>query len=69
MEKSRCDVWLEKILSDGEIHLCDDVRAEAKREGFTMTELKMSRRNLGVKTYHQFDEYGDCKNWFWYLEV
>lgn len=48
--------------------LVDVVREEAKAVGYTRGELKEARRLLGVKTFHQFDEYGSTPNYFWYLE-
>jgi hypothetical protein len=49
--------------------LCDIVRAEAKKSGFTRQELKEARKALGVKTFHQFDEVGATPNWFWKWEA
>lgn len=47
----------------------DDVREAAKKQGFKRSELKAARKELGVKTFHQFDEDGPTPNHFWYLEV
>lgn len=63
-----CKDWLKKRLSDHELHLCESIRAEAKEAGFNNRELKMARISLGVKTFHQFDEYGETPNWFWHME-
>ncbi len=63
-----CKDWLKERLSDQEIHLCENIRAEAKKAGFSKQELKTARISLGVKTFHQFDEYGETPNWFWYME-
>ncbi len=63
-----CEKWLGSELRDGEFHLCEDIRERAKESGFTGAELKTARKNLGVKTFHQFDEDGATENWFWYLE-
>lgn len=63
-----CAAWLEHRLLDGEVHLCEDIRNSAEREGFSRRELKAARKVLSVKTFHQFDENGDTGNWFWYLE-
>lgn len=69
MESLRdCDAWLRLQLQDREIHLCDDIRKKAKKRGFTKQELKAARKEMGVKTFHQFDEDGATENWFWYLE-
>ena len=65
--ESDCEKWLENKLKDGELHLCEDIRGEAKNHGFTVTELKRARKKLEVKTFHQFDEGGVTENWFWYL--
>jgi len=64
-----CKDWLNERLSDHEIHLCESIRSEAKKAGFNKQELKAARISLGVKTFHQFDEYGETPNWFWYMEV
>lgn len=64
---SKCEVWLAIQLADGELHLCEDIREAAKKNGFTGKDLKAARKNLGVKTFHQFDEDGATPNWFWYL--
>ncbi len=61
--------WLREKLSDGELHLCESIREAAKKAGISMKDLKVARKDLGVKTYHQFDECGQTPNWFWYLEV
>lgn len=63
-----CVKWLRLELKDGDPHLCEDIRKRAKESGFTGLELKAARKNLGVKTFHQFDENGASENWFWYLE-
>lgn len=64
-----CLQWLESVLQDHEIHLCDAVREKAKRAGYSKIELKQARNRLDVKTFHQFDESGSTENWFWYQEV
>lgn len=69
MEAIGCKNWLENLLKDGEGHLCDDVREAAKKQGFKRSELKAARKELRVKTFHQFDEGGPTPNHFWYLEV
>ena len=63
-----CKEWLKNELKDQEIHLIDDIRRKAKQAGYTKVELKDARKSLGVKTFHQFDEFGATPNWFWYLE-
>lgn len=62
-----CKEWLRKRLKDGEYHLCDVIKSEAYLEGFKKSELKKARKELGVRTWHQFDEDGATENWFWYL--
>lgn len=69
MEVIDCKDWLANLLKDGEYHLCDDVRDTAKKQGFKRSELKAARKELRVKTFHQFDEDGPTPNHFWYLEV
>lgn len=64
---NKCETWLKKYLGSKSI-LCDQVRGEAKRQGFTITELKTARKNLGVSTYHEFDRMGNpTENWYWSL--
>lgn len=62
-----CKDWLKGRLRDGECHLCDTIRSEASQEGFKKSELKKARKELGVRTWHQFDGDGATENWFWYL--
>lgn len=65
MGERKCEKWLEKILADGELHLREDVREAARKEGFTFGELRAAWKSIGVGTYHQFDECGQTENWFW----
>ncbi len=60
-------IWLQEKLSDGELHLCESIREAAKEDGISKKDLKAARKELGVKTHHQFDEYGETPNWFWYM--
>lgn len=66
--KGECNNWLMEILKDKELHLCNNVKAEATKNGFCKAELRQAKKDIGVKTYHQFDEDGATENWFWYLE-
>ncbi|WP_041274504.1 hypothetical protein [Desulforamulus reducens] len=61
----QCEEWLSSRLKNGKLVLCDDIRAEAKEQGFTKKQLKEARKKLKVKTFHQFDEHGGTSNWFW----
>lgn len=63
-----CEKWLAKILKPGDWSICDDIREKAKKEGFSRKQLKDARKVLGVKTFHQFDEYSATGNWFWYRD-
>jgi hypothetical protein len=67
MLKENCVDWLTKKLADNAIFLCEDVRKEAKEAGYSKDDLKKARKELGVKTFHQFDESGATQNWFWHL--
>lgn len=67
MDKS-CIEWLREKYSKADDYLCDDLRAEAKALGYTRREFKEARKALGIKTWHQFDEYGATENWFWYIQ-
>lgn len=69
MGEEQCSIWLKEQLSDGASHLSDEIREKAKEEGFSKRDLKNARKELGVKTFHQFDEDGETPNWFWYLEA
>ena len=62
-----CQEWLCKLLAKDKLLLCDFVREEAKRCGFTRGQLKAARKILKVRTFHQFDERGATPNWFWSL--
>lgn len=35
----RCGEWLKEKLNDGELHLCEDIRVAARKEGFSQAEL------------------------------
>ena len=62
-----CKEWLETYLKQHEFALVEQVRKDAKEAGFSKAELKIARKNIGVRTFHQFDECEDMQNWFWYL--
>ena len=64
----KCADWLQEYLQDG-MCLCEDVREAERKQGFTKKELQRARDEIGVKTFHQWDELGQTPNWFWYLEV
>lgn len=64
-----CRKWLEKLLWEEGTVLCDDVRERAEKNGFTRRDLKIARKELGVKTYHQTIDGKTTENWFWYLGV
>ncbi len=61
-----CEKWLKGRLSKGAV-LCDIIREEAKKYGFNRKQLKEARKNIGVKTYHQFDGKVETEDWYWYL--
>lgn len=63
-----CTAWLKRHLAPGASE-CSGVREAAVEAGFTCRELKAARKELGVKTWHQVDEYDGQRidNWFWYL--
>lgn len=63
-----CEKWLSEYLRENGTTHCDIVREEAKKKHFGKSEFKKARKSLGVKTFHQFDEFGDTGNHFWYLE-
>ncbi len=64
--RESCKDWLSKKLANNAIFLCDDVKQDAKKSGYTKSELKEARKELNVKTFHQFDEDGSTPNWFWH---
>lgn len=61
-----CITWMRKKLSGGSV-VCDYIREEGRKEGFTRGQLSQARKILGVVTFHQFDEDGATPNWFWSL--
>lgn len=61
-----CAEWLKNELSKSDPVLCDTIRAEAKKLGYSKRELKEARVKLSVKTFHLINEDSDM-NWFWYL--
>ncbi|MFR8547755.1 MAG: hypothetical protein ACLVEV_03905 [Lachnospiraceae bacterium] len=63
-----CVEWLEQKLKKEKIALCTTVKAGARTKGYTQKQLRDAKKQLGVKTFHQFDENGETDNWFWYLE-
>ena len=63
-----CKTWLALYLSDGQVHLTTAVSQKEKALGYSKSELREARKELGVKTFHQFDEFGDTENWFWHME-
>lgn len=65
---NNCEKWLLELLTKNECVLVEDVREQAKQQGFKKSELKEARKTLNVKTFHQFDEDGATENWFWHLE-
>lgn len=67
MKTEDCKKWITNFLKSQNGALVEDVRMEAKKQGFSKGELKLSRKEIGVKTFHQFDEGGQTPNWFWYL--
>ena len=68
MKTEECKKWLADYLKRQAGALVEDTRAEAKKKGFTKLDLKTARKELGVKTFHQFDEGGQAPNYFWYLK-
>lgn len=59
----RCVDWLrKKLMFKGAIPI-DEVRGEARLNGFTKTELKEARKILGVRLHTTEQGY------YWYLEV
>lgn len=59
----QCVDWLRsKLIFRGDVSM-DEVRGEARIEGFTKTELKEARKILGVRLHTTEQGY------YWYLEV
>lgn len=63
-----CVKWLREYLKREGSALCDKVKEKAMEAGYSQKDLKSARKELGVKTHHQFDDDGATENWFWYLE-
>ena len=67
MKAEDCKKWLSDYLKKQRGALVEETKIEAKKQGFGKSDLKQARKEIGVKTFHQFDEYGETPNWFWYL--
>lgn len=63
-----CVAWLRDYLTHEGMVLCDEVRKQASSRGYRSSDLKKARKELQVKTFHQFDGDEATDNWFWYLE-
>ena len=65
---TRCAEWLKGYLSS-DMSEVNATRSDALKAGFSKAELKEARKELGVKTFHQFDLTAEprVENWFWYL--
>ncbi len=65
-----CIEWLRERIPPGTAAVCDGIREDAKKAGFSRKDLKQARKALGVKTYHDVDdESGELvPQWFWYRE-
>lgn len=57
--------WLADYFKRNQTVLCDVVREEAAAVGINRRQLKMARKALHIRTWHQFDEGGATPNWFW----
>lgn len=65
---SKCAEWLKAYLAPNMSEV-NATREDARKAGFTKAELKSARKELGVKTFHQYDMTVEpwVENWFWYL--
>lgn len=64
-----CKKWLLKYLIRNQGMIVEETRIEAKKQGYSKATLKQARKELGVKTFCQFDEWGATSNWFWYIQA
>ena len=67
-EKVDCKTWLRKFVLEQQMPLVEGVKERAAELGYSKKELRRAKLELGIKTWHQFDEDGATENWFWYLE-
>lgn len=57
----KCTDWLKKeLVGKGDVPI-DEIRGEARKRGFTKTELKESRKILGVRLHTTEQGY----YWYW----
>ena len=62
-----CKTWLKEFLPKN-TGLIERVKEEAKKQGFSKEVLKQARKELRIKTFHQFDENNSpTENYFWSL--
>lgn len=60
-------LFLKNIIGRNGFVNTDDLREEAKKEGYTMKQMQQARKELGLKSKHLFDEEGPLDNWIWYM--
>jgi len=62
-----CAEWMRKVIfPDGPGGIGSEVnfiKTQAMKAGFTKSEVRRAKKELGLKTWHQKDESGE--NWFW----
>lgn len=63
-----CKAWLSGILADGEPHNVENIREERKKAGYSKTEVKAAKKELGVISFNDANtQEGAAQNWFWQL--
>ena len=65
---NECEKWLREFLNREYFILCDTVREEAEKQGFTRKQVKEARKTLGVETINEWAaNEGKTLYWFWGL--
>lgn len=60
-----CEEWLYGFITN--LGFCEVSRARkaAKEKGFSKSEFKQARKNIGAKTWTTFNE--GVQVWYWYI--
>jgi hypothetical protein len=66
-EEYPCRTWLLGLLDERIPTDSEDVKRWAAEMGYTKSDLKKARQELGVRTEHQDGTEFRREKWFWYL--
>jgi hypothetical protein len=64
---NNCTKWLLDYLTEHGPVIVNQVREQANVMGFERNDLKSARKELNVKTFHQFEGKNETKIWYWFL--